>query len=132
MYNQKEWTFILLTWLSWSWKSTLAKQIYNYYHNRMYNICWLDGDELRKTICNDLWFSKEDRNKNIYRIWQIGKLLTKSGVNVVCSVIAPYETHRIYLRKLFKPYYFQVYLNPWIKVCRERDVKWLYKQVDEW
>jgi len=131
MFKQK-WKFILLTWLSWSWKTTLSKHIYNYYTNKIYDIILIDWDDIRKTICKDLWFSKKDRNSNIERIWEVSKMFIDVWFNVVCSVIAPYEKHRIYFKRMFWKNYFQIYLNSSLKDCNNRDVKWLYKKSNEW
>jgi adenylylsulfate kinase-like enzyme len=44
------------------------------------NLAILDGDDLRKTLCNDLGFTKEDRDENIRQIGFLGKTLTHYGV----------------------------------------------------
>lgn len=67
-----------------SGKTTLAKQLLE----RM-DAVWLDGDQMRASICEDLGFSDEDRMKNNIRIAKLAKVLDDQGYDVIVSTICP-------------------------------------------
>lgn len=53
---------ILLTWLSWSWKSTISDYLHKIFiekHNIL--VDQIDWDKIRTTLNNDLKFSKDER-----------------------------------------------------------------------
>ncbi len=87
----------------------------------------LDGDIVRQTICKDLGFSTEDRQKNIERITFIAKLLTRSGVSVLTSFVSPYRIVRKNARKEIGNF-IEVYVKCPIKECIRRDPKGNYKK----
>jgi len=76
---------------------------------RFPNICVLDGDECRETICKGLGLSMEDRWSNCLRIASLADLLAKQGHPVVVSVIAPYVDLREAIDKMCNP--FWIYLK---------------------
>ena len=53
---------MLLTGLPCSGKTTLSRRLAERLGERA---CLLDGDEVRKTLCADLGFSREDRETNL-------------------------------------------------------------------
>ena len=68
------------TGLSGSGKSTVANAL-DLRLNEMGKATYLlDGDNIRLGINSDLGFSKQDRNENIRRISEIGKLFVDSGL----------------------------------------------------
>ena len=54
----------------------------------------LDGDELRRTLCADLGFSRRDRDANVHRTGFVAQLLARNGIVVLVPVIAPYAQAR--------------------------------------
>jgi len=66
-----------LTGLSGSGKSTIAEALERKLHNNGYFAQVLDGDNIRSGINSNLGFSLEDRQENIRRIAEIGKLYLK-------------------------------------------------------
>jgi adenylylsulfate kinase len=111
-----------LTGLSGSGKTTISKRICE-----STEIVHLDGDLLRKTVCNDLGFSKEDRHENLRRAIGIARLLVEQNFSVICSFISPYEKDRVIAKESI-PNCKIVYLETSIDVCKDRDPKGLYKK----
>ena len=89
----------------------------------------MDGDIIRKGVNKDLGFTAHDREENLRRVAEIGKILINSGTNCIASFIAPYEESREIIKNIIgKENYIEVYLSTSIRVCEERDVKGLYKK----
>ena len=72
------------------------------------NAVVLDGDELRVSISTDLGFSKDDRDEHNMRVARLAKVLNSQGLNVVVSVIAPFQSTRDKITGLIKPYWIYV------------------------
>lgn len=87
----------------------------------------LDGDVVRQTICKDLGFSAEDRQKNIERITLIAKLLTKNRAAVLTSFVSPYRQVRENSRKEIGDF-IEVYTKCPVEECIRRDPKGNYKK----
>ncbi len=121
---------IWFTGLSGSGKSTLSDVIEHRLRARGRNIEVLDGDIVRTHLSKGLGFSHEDRDTNIKRIAFVCALLTRNGVICISAAIAPYHDAREWARKEIGNF-VEVYVKCPIEVCRQRDVKGLYKLVDE-
>ena len=121
---------IWFTGLSGSGKSTLSEIIEQRLKERGRNIEVLDGDIVRTHLSKGLGFSREDRDTNIKRIAFVCGLLTRNGVICISAAIAPYREAREWARNEIGNF-VEVYVKCPIEVCRQRDVKGLYKLVDE-
>ena len=121
---------IWFTGLSGSGKSTLSEVIEQHMKALGRNIEVLDGDIVRTHLSKGLGFSREDRDTNIKRIGFVCNLLTRNGVICISAAIAPYREARDWARKEIGNF-VEVYVRCPIDVCRQRDVKGLYKLVDE-
>jgi adenylylsulfate kinase len=121
---------IWFTGLSGSGKSTLSEIIEHRLKERGRNVEVLDGDIVRTHLSKGLGFSREDRDTNIKRIGFVCGLLTRNGVISISAAIAPYREARDWARKEIGNF-VEVYVKCPIEVCRQRDVKGLYKLVDE-
>ena len=121
---------IWFTGLSGSGKSTLSEVIEQRLKARGRNVEVLDGDIVRTHLSKGLGFSREDRDTNIKRIGFVCGLLTRNGVVCISAAIAPYYEARDWARKEIGNF-VEVYVKCPLEVCRERDVKGLYKLVDE-
>jgi adenylylsulfate kinase len=121
---------IWFTGLSGAGKSTLAEVMKQRLSERGHNVEVLDGDEVRTHLSKGLGFSKEDRDTNIKRIAFVAKLLTRNGVATISAAIAPYREARVWARQEIG-HFVEVYIKCPLEVCRQRDVKGLYKLVDE-
>jgi adenylylsulfate kinase len=121
---------IWFTGLSGSGKSTLSEIIAQRLQARGRNVEILDGDVVRTHLSKGLGFSKEDRDTNIKRIAFVCSLLTRNGVVCISAAIAPYRDARAWARQEIGNF-VEIYVNCPLEVCRQRDVKGLYKLVDE-
>lgn len=121
---------IWFTGLSGSGKSTLSQILEERLKAHGRNVEVLDGDIVRTHLSKGLGFSREDRDTNIKRIAFVCGLLTRNGVICISAAIAPYAEAREWARKEIGNF-VEVYVKCPIEVCRERDVKGLYKLVDE-
>src|SRR5437667_283799 len=121
---------IWFTGLSGSGKSTLSEIIEERLKARGRNVEVLDGDIVRTHLSKGLGFSREDRDTNIKRIAFVCGLLTRNGVICISAAIAPYREAREWARQEIGNF-VEVYVKCPIEVCRQRDVKGLYKLVDE-
>ncbi len=118
------------TGLSGAGKSTLSQAIEQRFKEQGRNVEVLDGDIVRTNLSKGLGFSREDRDTNIKRIAFVCKLLTRNGVACVSAAISPYAEARAWAREEIGNF-VEVYLKCPIDVCRQRDVKGLYKLADE-
>lgn len=116
------------TGLSGAGKSTLADSVATELEKYKLPVEKLDGDIVRQTICKDLGFSAEDRRKNIERVTQVTKILTKNRAAVLASFISPYKKIREDTRREIGENFIEVYVKCPLGVCEERDVKGLYKK----
>ncbi len=121
---------IWLTGLSGAGKSTLSEVIELRLRERGRNVEVLDGDIVRTHLSKGLGFSKEDRDTNIKRIAFVCGLLSRNGVACISAAISPYRETRDWARSHIGNF-VEVYVKCPIEVCRQRDVKGLYKLADE-
>jgi adenylylsulfate kinase len=121
---------IWFTGLSGAGKSTLSEAIQERLKSRGRNVEILDGDIVRTHLSKGLGFSKEDRDTNIKRIAFVCSLLTRNGVACISAAISPYRETRAWARGQIGNF-IEVYVKCPIDVCRQRDVKGLYKLADE-
>lgn len=121
---------IWFTGLSGAGKSTLSEAIQKRLNACGRNVEILDGDIVRTHLSKGLGFSREDRDTNIQRIAFVCGLLTRNGVACISAAISPYHETRAWARNEIGNF-VEIYVKCPIEVCRQRDVKGLYKLVDE-
>ena len=121
---------IWFTGLSGAGKSTLAEVVEQRLKANGQRVEVLDGDVVRTHLSKGLGFSREDRDTNIKRIAFVCSLLTRNGVVCISAAISPYREARAWARQEIGNF-VEVYVKCSIDVCRQRDVKGLYKLVDE-
>src|SRR6266446_2100165 len=128
LLNQKGVT-VWMTGLSASGKSTIACILEQMLLHKKKHAYRLDGDNIRHGLNKNLGFSAEDRTENIRRIGEVGKLFVDAGIITMTSFISPYRADRDVARKTVgQGDFFEVYVNPPIDVCEQRDPKGLYKK----
>jgi adenylylsulfate kinase len=120
---------IWFTGLPCSGKTTLADKLKDLINDCNEDILVerLDGDIVRKSICKDLGFSKEDRTENLRRVAEISKTLAENGALVLSTFITPYEETREMIKNIIGPNNFTlIYLDAPLKVCEKRDTKGMW------
>ncbi len=118
------------TGLSGAGKSTLARTVERRLKMLDRRVEVLDGDIVRTHLSKGLGFSREDRDTNIKRIAFVCGLLARNGVVSIAAAISPYREAREWARKEIGDF-VEVYVKCPLTVCRQRDVKGLYRLVDE-
>lgn len=118
-----------LTGLSAAGKSTLAFAVERILHD-MGRTCYvLDGDNVRHGLNRDLGFSAADRSENIRRVAEVSRLMNDAGLIVITAFISPLRQDRQAARAIIgAPAFREIYVNPGMAVCEERDPKGLYKK----
>ena len=130
MKKEQKAVVVWLTGLPCSGKTTLAKEIEDYLNKKKLPVQVLDGDIVRKTICKDLGFSREDRNKNVERVSYIAQMLSDNGINVISAFVSPYKEMRDFARKICDNF-IEVYVKCDVGECKTRDVKGMYKKAQK-
>lgn len=132
MKNEK-WIVLWLTWLPASGKTTLSVKLAEYLNALEIKNQLLDGDDIRKWLNNNLWFSKEDRKENIRRIAEVAKLMNKNVSVTIVGVISPFKEDREMAKAIiWKENFTEIYINTSIEECVRRDPKGLYKKAISW
>jgi adenylyl-sulfate kinase len=109
-------------------KTTLAMRLRDGLTDRKIPVVYLDGDEMRSTLCSDLGFKSEARLENHRRIAEIAKLLTSQGLNVVVSTMAPEHQQRDLVAQILGDQVMWFYIHAPLDICIQRDPKGLYKR----
>jgi adenylyl-sulfate kinase len=121
---------IWFTGLSGSGKSTLSEILEQQLQAHGHKVEIMDGDIVRTHLSKGLGFSREDRDTNIKRIAFVCNLLSRNGVICISAAISPYREAREWAREHIGNF-VEIYVKCPLDVCRARDVKGLYKLVDE-
>ncbi len=118
---------IWFTGLSGAGKSSTANALKHRLQIEGYNPCVLDGDDVRRGLCSDLGFSKEDRVENIRRVAEVTRLMVEVGLIVIVATISPYRRERTMAREVLAPNRFvEVFVDTPLDICETRDPKGLY------
>jgi len=118
---------IWFTGLSGAGKSSAANALKQKLQIEGYKTCLLDGDDVRRGLCSDLGFSKEDRVENIRRVAEVTRLMVEAGLIVIIATISPYRRERAMARDVVAPNQFiEVFVDTPLDICEMRDPKGLY------
>jgi bifunctional enzyme CysN/CysC len=118
---------VWFTGLSGAGKSTIANVVEQKLNAAGYHTMLLDGDNIRHGLNRDLGFTEADRVENIRRAGEVAKLMTESGLIVLCAFISPYRAERETVRGLVpEGEFLEVFVDTPIDECIRRDPKGLY------
>lgn len=120
---------IWLTGLSGAGKSTIANALEVALVERGRHTYLLDGDNVRLGLCRDLGFSDKDREENIRRIAELGRLFVDAGLIVITAFISPFRADREMARKIIgEDAFIEVFVDTPLTECERRDPKGLYSK----
>jgi len=117
------------TGLSACGKSTVANEVTFQLHQMGKLTYVLDGDNIRHGLNKNLGFSPQDREENIRRISEVGKLFVDAGLITTTAFISPYRKDRDNARVLLaEGKFIEIFVKASIDTCESRDPKGLYKK----
>ena len=122
---------VWFTGLPSSGKSTIAHTVEEQLFQMGCRTFVLDGDNVRHGLCSDLGFSPRDRNENIRRIGEVGKLFIEAGIIVLTAFISPFRVDRERVKHLVGGDFIEIYCDCPIAVCEQRDPKGNYRKARE-
>ena len=86
----------------------------------------IDSKDIREMIPN-IGYSREDRNRHMFRVVHLIKTLQNNSISTVCSFVSPYEESRNIIKEMAKNTII-VYTKADIETCKKRDYKGVYKK----
>jgi sulfate adenylyltransferase small subunit len=86
----------------------------------------LDSKDVRDLI-PDIGYTREERNRHMYRIRHLIKTLQKNSVSTVASFVSPYRESRKAIREMVTNNVV-VYVKADIETCKQRDYKGKYEK----
>jgi len=122
---------IWFTGLSGAGKTTLSFALEEFLVARGIPAYGLDGDNIRTGLNKNLGFAPEDREENIRRVAEVGKLFADSGTIALCAFVSPYKKDRELARRLHQEAglpFLEIFVDTPIEECENRDTKGLYKK----
>ena len=120
-YGQKPVT-VLLTGLSGSGKTTIAKAVERKLFTNGRAVTVLDGLQVRRGLSKDLGFSFEERSENLRRSAHLANILNDAGIICLAAFVAPNATVRDKVAGVVGTERFlTVHVDAPIELCRERD-----------
>ena len=91
----------------------------------------LDGDNLRQGLNADLGFDAAARSENVRRVGEVAKLMADAGLIVIVALVSPFRADRTRAASLLpNGRFLEVFIDTPADVCRQRDVKGLYRKAD--
>ncbi len=120
---------VLLTGLSGSGKSTVARALAAELDDEGLHPTLLDGDEVRQHLSKGLGFDRASRELNVERIGYVASLVAHHGGVALAAPIAPFAAGRARVRELALAAgaaFVLVHVSTPLEVCEARDRKGLY------
>jgi glutamine kinase len=117
-----------ITGLSGAGKTTVGRQLWSRLRAAGRPVIFLDGDELRGAIAEDLGHSAGNRRRSAMRNARLCRLLAGQGTDVVCATISLFHEVQRWNRENI-PGYREIFLRVPIDELRHRDSKGLYAGV---
>jgi len=118
---------VWFTGLPGSGKTTLAEVVARDLRARGIACLVIDGDALRRELCRDLGFTREDRREQCRRAAALARLAADQGLIAIVSLVSPYREDRAAARKIFEPHaWHEVHVATPAALCAERDQRGLW------
>lgn len=118
-----------ITGLSGSGKTTLGQELCNRLRADGVQVTFLDGDQLRAVIAEDLGHSTSNRRDSAMRNARLCRMLAQQGANVVCATISLFHEVQRWNRANI-PGYCEIYLHVPMEELQRRDTKGIYGRAE--
>jgi len=118
---------IWLIGLSGSGKTTIGRALHGSLKPRHPNLVFVDGDDFRSALGNDLAFTYEDRLKNAERFSPFCRFLDRQDIHLICAVLSIFPEWQNWNRENFSRY-FEVFVDASLDTVIKRDAKGLYRE----
>lgn len=122
-----------ITWIygrSGSGKSTIAEGLRMKLLSIGDNPVVIDGDVLRKGLCNNLGYDQDDRIENVRRAAHLANAISSLGHTTICCLMTPLVEMREMVEQI-NPHTRFVHLDCSTDVCEERDPKGIYQKYNQ-
>lgn len=117
-----------VTGLSGTGKTSLCSALYQLLKPRLPQLVVLDGDVVRSAFGNDLGYSETERIEQVKRLQRVAKILSDQALVVMVAVVYCHPDLLEWNRQNLQPY-FEIYLKASLAAVSGRDVKGLYRKV---
>lgn len=114
------------TGLPLSGKTTIADKVYEELERLHIPIERIDSKDIRDLI-PDIGYTREDRNRHMYRIGNLVRTLQKNSISTVASFVSPYRESRKAIREMVTNN-IVVYIKADVESCKARDYKGKYEK----
>ena len=118
---------IWLIGLAGAGKTNIGREVFALLKERKPNVVFIDGDDFRTVMGDDLGHTIAAREVNAGRISRLCRHLDSQGIDVVCSVLSIFHEWQRWNRKNFSRY-FEVYIRVLFETVVARDPKGLYRR----
>jgi len=124
--NKNVGTVFWITGLAGAGKTSISKNLYNYFKMKKDNFILLDGDSLRKVLNDNINYSLTNRHKLAMQYAKLCKLISDQQINVICSTISMFDSVRKWNRENIVNY-IEIFIDVPLEILKKRNQKNLYK-----
>lgn len=131
MSNHQQGKIFWLYGLSGAGKTTLAHRAAEFLSKLGITPLILDGDALRRGVCNDLDFGEKSRSENVRRTAEISILAAQQGHVVITALMTPTQEMQALVKTIAKDHVHFIFIKCDYETCANRDPKGLYQKVND-
>jgi adenylyl-sulfate kinase len=118
---------VWLTGLPGAGKTTVAEALARALRERGRACLIIDGDALRRELCRDLGFSREDRREQCRRAAALARLVADQGLIAIVALVSPFRVDRAAARQAIAPHaWHEVHVATSAELCAQRDRRGLW------